>query len=369
LKKIIIYGSTGSIGTQALNIVRKFKNKFKIVALTCGENISLLNSQIKEFKPEFVCVKNCEDIKKVDFKGPIFSGSKGIQRLISETSADISLVAIVGTEGIIPAYLSVRNSKLIALANKESLVSAGKFIMEAAEKGNVPIIPVDSEHSAVFQCIQKKDEIRKIILTASGGPFLHTGKEEFRNITVKKALNHPTWSMGNKITIDSATLMNKGLEIIEAKWLFNLSPDKIDVVIHPQSIVHSMVEYIDGAVIAQLGSPNMEIPISYALFYPSRANLQESLNLCNANLQFFKPDTDKFPTLTYAYEALKLGKGYPAAINKANEIAVDKFLKKEISFTDIFKIIEKVFNYEFPKNFSSIEDVFRINREVEKIVE
>ncbi len=369
MKKIIIYGSTGSIGTQTLNIIRRFKDKFKVIALTCGENIELLNKQIEEFNPEYVCIKEKHHKTRLKFKGKIFFGTKGIEQIAKETTVDISVVATVGTEGIIPTYNSIGNSRLIALANKESLVSAGKFIIEKATKNNVKIIPVDSEHSAIFQCIQQKSEIKKIILTASGGPFFQTPLSDFSKITVEKALKHPTWSMGSKITIDSATLMNKGLEIIEAKWLFDIEPDFIAVVIHPQSIVHSMVEYCDGAIIAQLGTPNMEIPISYALFYPERARLNESLNLYGKTLRFLEPDIEKFPTLTFAYKALKLGGGYAAAINRANEIAVNKFLKEEIKFTDIFKLIEKVFSYSFAKNFSSIEDVFNINREVENIIE
>ncbi len=368
MKNVIIYGSTGSIGTQTLNVIRRFKNEFKVKALTCGENISLLNKQILEFKPDYVCIGNRQQKDKVKFKGKIFFGKEGLKALAHKERVDISVMAIVGTEGIVPTYEAIFNSSVIALANKESLVSAGKFIIKKAKENGVKIIPVDSEHSAVFQCLQSGDKIKRIILTASGGPFFKTEKKEFEKITVKEALNHPTWSMGDKITIDSATLMNKGLEIIEAKWLFDIAPENIDVIIHPQSIVHSMIEYSDGAIIAQMGTPNMELPISYALFYPKRANLSNTLNLYNCNLQFFAPDFKKFPTLTFAYEALKKGNGYPAALNRANEIAVNKFLKKEIKFTDIFRIIEKIFKYDFPCKFSSLEDVFLINTEVEKIL-
>ncbi len=368
MKTINIYGSTGSIGTQALNIVKQFQNNFKIIGLTCGENISLFNEQIKLFNPEFVCIKNKEDVAKLSFNGKIFTGREGLIEFANYKNVDISLISIVGIEGIIPAYEAISNSGLIALANKECLVSAGRFIIEKAQKFKVPIIPVDSEHSAIFQCIQNKDEISRIILTASGGPFYNMPKEKFENITPEMALKHPTWNMGGKITIDSATLMNKALEIIEAKWLFDLEPEKIDVLIHPQSIVHSMVEYKDSSILAQLGVPNMEIPISYALFYPYRANLNKKLDLTEKDLQFFKPDFEKFPSLQFAYDALKLGLGYTAAINMANEIAVYRFLKREISFNDIFKLIEKIFNFEFPKKCDSIEDVFNINREVEKIL-
>ncbi len=368
MKTVNIYGSTGSIGTQALNIIRKFNNQFKIVGLTCGDNISLLNKQIEMFNPEVVCIKNIEDVKHLKFKGKIFAGKDGLKEFANFKRVDISLISIVGTDGIIPAFEAINNSNLIALANKECLVSAGKFIIDKAKSLNIPIIPVDSEHSAIFQCLQNRAEVEKIILTASGGPFYNLPKEEFSNITVEKALNHPTWNMGSKITIDSATLMNKGLEIIEAKWLFDLSREEIDVVIHPQSIVHSMVEYQDGAILAQLGIPNMEIPISYALFYPLRARLEHKLDLTLQTLEFFKPDYEKFPSLQFAFKALEMGDGYSAAINKANEIAVYRFLNKEIKFTEIFKLIERVFKFDFPKNYNTIEDVFYINKEVEKIL-
>jgi 1-deoxy-D-xylulose-5-phosphate reductoisomerase len=368
MKTVNIFGSTGSIGTQALNIIKQYSNIFKVVGLTCGENISLFNKQVKIFKPEIVCIKNKKDISLLDFQGKVFCGSDGLREFANYRKVDISLISIVGTDGIIPAYEAISNSRLIALANKECLVSAGKFIMEKAVSLKVPMIPVDSEHSAIYQCLQNKNEVERIILTASGGPFYNFPKEKFKSITVEMALNHPTWDMGSKITIDSSTLMNKGLEIIEAKWLFGIEADKIDVLIHPQSIVHSMVEYQDGAILAQLGIPNMEIPISYALFYPFRAKLNKKLDLTQNSLQFYHPDYDKFPTLKFAFKALELGKGFPAAINKANEVAVKRFLKKEIGFTDIFEIIESVFKFEFPKYCNSLEDVFKINKEVERIL-
>lgn len=369
MKNINIYGSTGSIGTQTLNIIRNFRDRFNVSGLTCGNNIELLNKQIKEFNPDIVYIKNEKDISKLQFKGKIFTGKEGLKEFANFQKVDISLIAIVGTEGIIPTYESIKNSALIALANKESLVSAGEFIIERAKQNNVKIIPVDSEHSAIFQCLQNKSEVRKIILTASGGPFFKKNIDDFKSITVEMALEHPTWNMGDKITIDSATLMNKGLEVIEAKWLFDLPGDKIDIIIHPQSIVHSFVEYQDGALLAQLGSPDMEVPISYALFYPERAKLDKGIDLSDFTLQFFKPDCKKFPTLKFAYKALGMGKGYPTALNMANEIAVMKFLSKKISFTDIFNILEKIFEFDFLDNFNSIEDVFYINEEVEKILQ
>ncbi len=365
-----IFGSTGSIGTQTLNIVRKYKNRFKIVGLFAGKNIELLLSQIKEFSPEIVYISDKNNYKKIknNFNGKIFYGKTGIGEFCSYKDVDISVIGISGIAGILPTYIAIDYSKRIALANKESLVSAGEFIIEKAKKKNVEIIPVDSEHSAIFQCLNGEDKkfVNKIILTASGGPFFKLKKENFSKITTNDALNHPTWKMGRKITVDSATLMNKGLEIIEAKWLFNIEPENIEVLIHPQSIVHSMVNFSDGSIIAQLGEPSMEIPISYALFYPERSNLNRNISLAGKNLEFFEPDFEKFPTLKFAYNVLKLGKGYPAALNMANEIAVNKFLKNEIKFTDIFRIIEKVFEYNFPEKFDRIEDVFIINEEIKK---
>ncbi len=373
MKTLNIFGSTGSIGVQTLNIVRKYKDKFKIVGLFAGKNIDLLLSQINEFAPEIVYISEEKNLKKIkdNFKGKIFSGKSGIKDFCSYKNVDISVIGISGVAGILPTFLAIDYSKRIALANKESLVSAGKFIIEKSKKQNVEIIPVDSEHSAIFQCLngENKKFVNKIILTASGGPFFKLKKEKFSEITVNDALNHPTWKMGKKITVDSATLMNKGLEIIEAKWLFNIKPENIEVLIHPQSIVHSMVNFSDGSIIAQLGKPSMEIPISYALFYPERSTLNESINLAGKSLEFFDPDYEKFPTLKFAYDVLKLGKGYPAALNIANEIAVNKFLKNEIKFVDIFKIIEKIFKYNFPEKFDRIEDVFIINEEIKKRLE
>ena len=364
-----IFGSTGSIGTQTLNIVRKFKDRFKIIGLFAGKNIELLEKQIKEFNPEIVYISNPKDKNKVAsfFNGKIFSG-KEIKDFCSYKKVNISVIGISGIAGILPTYLSIENSDRIALANKESLVSAGKFIIEKAKNYDVEIIPVDSEHSAIFQCLKNENNkfLKRIILTASGGPFWSYSKEKFSEITMEEALKHPTWAMGKKITIDSATLMNKGLEIIEAKWLFNVNEDRIDVIIHPQSIVHSFVEFTDSSILAQLGIPSMEIPISYALFYPERAKLEMSLQLSGKKLEFYEPDFEKFPTLKFAYKALKLGNGYPAALNMANEIGVNLFLKKKIKFTEIFSIIEKIFEFDFPKKFDTIDDVFRINEEVKK---
>ncbi len=370
MKTLNIYGSTGSIGTQALEIVRGNRDKFKIIGLTCGDNLPLIKKQIVEFAPEIVFVKEPSYVKELDFKGEIFTGSEGLKEFANHKRVDISLVGIVGVAGVIPTYEAIKNSNLIALANKESLVSAGKFIISESNKLNVPIIPVDSEHSAIFQSLRghNREDVKKIILTASGGPFFQKDIDQFDDITIDMALSHPTWNMGRKITIDSSTLINKGLEIIEAKWLFDIPYQNIEVLIHPQSIVHSLVHYCDGALIAQLGYPDMKVPISYALFYPQRCFLQENFTLQDHKLEFYKPDTRKFPTLNFAYEALRLGDGYSAALNVANEVAVYKFLNGKIKFTDIFKILEKVFLFDFPKIYNTLEDVFNINREVENIL-
>ncbi len=369
MKTVKIFGSTGSIGTQALNIIRRYKDKFKIIGLSANKNVELLKKQIDEFMPEFVYIsdkKNAEILSR-QYKIPVFYGDEGIKEFCFYKNSDISLIAISGISGILPTYLAIETSKRIALANKESLVSAGKFIMEKAKKLKKEIIPVDSEHSAIFQCINQNQKkfIKRVILTASGGPFWNKDTD-FSKITVNEALKHPVWKMGKKISIDSATLMNKGLEVIEAKWLFDLPLEKISVLIHPQSIIHSMVEYTDGSIISQMGVPSMEIPISYALFYPERANLDKKLEFSNLTLNFFKPDFDKFPTIKFAFKALELGKGYPAGLNMANEVAVNLFLNGKIKFNEIFLIIEKIFSFDFLKNYNSIEDVFKINKLVKE---
>jgi len=349
VKKIIVMGSTGSIGTQALDIVRRNSDKFEIVGLSANNNIELLLAQTKEFKPKYICIRNeklYDELRfNVDPEIEIFKGEDGLCELATVIEGDVVLTSIVGIAGLKPTLKAIESGKNIALANKETLVTAGKLVMEKAKENNVSILPVDSEHSAIFQALngENRKSIKNIILTASGGPFRTYSNEQMKTITLEKALKHPNWSMGDKITIDSATMMNKGLEVIEAKWLFDIDLDQIEILVHPQSIVHSMVEYIDGSVIAQLGISDMRIPIQYALTFPER-NLLElpRLNLADiSTLTFEKPDFCKFECLKIALDALKEDGIMPCALNAANEVAVDLFLKQKIDFLQIPKIIKE----------------------------
>jgi 1-deoxy-D-xylulose-5-phosphate reductoisomerase len=376
MKKILLLGSTGSIGVNVLNVVKNFPDKFRITALTVNTRIDLLEPQIKEFSPEVVVVTNTaagEELKKrINNKCKVYTGVEGLCRIAAETDYDIFVGAMVGSAGLLPTVEAVKRGKRIALANKETLVVAGELITSLAKTYNSEIIPIDSEHSAIFQCIvgEKSSEIEKLILTASGGPFLKKNKEELNRVTVKEALNHPNWSMGNKITIDSASLMNKGLEIIEAQWLFGLHPDKIEVLVHPQSIIHSMVQFIDGSIKAQLGLPDMKLPIQYALTYPERmGNGFERTKLAEiGKLTFEKPDMDKFECLKLAYYAMEQGGTAPCTLNAANEVAVDKFLKGEINFNKIpvliSKALEKIKNYHSP----DLKLIFDCDRETRDLV-
>lgn len=367
-KNIVILGATGSIGTQALEVVENLKN-INIVGLSTNTNIDILEKQIRKYNPMYVCVTNIEKANILkenikDTKTQILTGEEGLIKLATLDNVDTILNSLVGNVGLLPTIYGIRAKKHIALANKETLVSAGELVMKEAKKYNVNIYPIDSEHSAIFQCLQgnKYDEIEKIILTASGGPFRdHTSLE---NVTLKEALNHPNWSMGKKITIDSATLMNKGLEVIEAKWLFNIDVDKIEVIIHPQSIIHSMVEYKDSAIMAQLGTPDMKVPIQYALAYPNRIkNDFEKLDLLKYNnLTFKKPDYELFPCLKYAFDAIKIGGTMPCVLNASNEIAVEYFLKEKIKFTDIPKIVYKTMEEHKNKLNYSLEDVLQADK-------
>src|SRR3989344_3736207 len=341
MKHLSILGSTGSIGTQTLDIVRQFPNEFKVVGLTTNKNSDLLLKQIKEFRPKAVAIM---DSSKVDdllnFSScQVYSGIEGLNRLASLDEADTIVNALVGSIGIEPTYHAAKNKKNIALANKETLVAAGSVIMNEVKKNNVNLMPIDSEHSAIFQCLNGENinEVEKITLTCSGGPFKNYSKEQLKNVTKEDALKHPTWNMGEKITIDSATLMNKGFEVIEAHWLYNVPYDRIKIVIHPQSIIHSLVEFQHKSVIAQFGLPDMKTPIQYALSYPKRfASNSKPLNLAEIkNLEFREPDFEMFPCLKYAYEAGKAGGTLPAVMNAANEIAVYAFLENKIRFLDI----------------------------------
>ena len=349
MKKIAVLGSTGSIGTQTLDVAREQKD-LEIVALSCGGNIRLLEEQMREFRPKLVSVWEEEDAKKLrentkDLNIKIMAGMDGLLEVATIPESEILVTAIVGMLGIRPTIAAIEAGKNIALANKETLVTAGHIIMPLARKHNVAILPVDSEHSAIFQSLngEQGNHISRILLTASGGPFRGKKREELLNIQVEDALKHPNWVMGRKITIDSSTLVNKGLEVMEAKWLFDVDLDRIQVVVHPQSVIHSAVEYEDGAVIAQLGTPDMRLPIQYALYYPERRPLSgKRLDLFSlANLTFEEPDTETFKGLKLAYEAMTRGGNIPVAYNAANEKAVSLFLSRQIRYPEITDIIEE----------------------------
>lgn len=350
MKKISILGSTGSIGTQAVDVIRNNRDKFKIVGLSTNNNVNILYNQILEFEPEAVAVsddKHAQELKKMlgNKKIHIFKGIDGMVSLAEMSTADTILISVVGIAGLIPTLKAIECNKEIALANKETLVSGGYIVNKALKGSNSKIIPVDSEHCAIFQCLQcsnGKSDIQRLILTASGGPFKNKKLSELNNVTPQIALKHPTWNMGRKISIDSATLMNKGLEAIEAHWLFDVGFDKIDIVVHKESIIHSMVEYIDGSIIAQLGTADMRTPIQYALGYPNRMpGIAKKLDFYEVNnLTFEKPDKETFRCLKLAYDAGTLGGTMPAVLNAANEVAVELFLKHQVGFLQIADIVE-----------------------------
>ena len=372
MKKISILGSTGSIGTQTLDVVRKNRDKFEVVAISANSSINLLLEQIKEFKPKYVAVYNENSAKQLkeiiprDIKIEVLSGMDGLVTISSLDEIDVLLTAIVGMIGLVPTLEAIKKGKTIALANKETLVTAGQLVMEEARKRNVDILPVDSEHSAIFQCLngENKKEIDSIILTASGGPFRGKTQKELLNVTKNEALKHPNWSMGRKISIDSSTLMNKGLEVIEAKWLFDVDAEKIDVVVHPQSIIHSMVQFVDSSIIAQMGCPDMKLPIQYALTYPNRLlNDFERLDFSKLNaLTFEKPDLETFPCLQLAYESLKSGGTYSAVLNAANEVLVNEFLEDKIKFYDIPYYIEKTLEAHDSIKKPTLEEILHIDK-------
>jgi 1-deoxy-D-xylulose-5-phosphate reductoisomerase len=355
-KKIVILGSTGSIGRQTLDVIAASSGRFEVVALSAGENIKLLLEQINLFKPTVVCVRQEKDVGKIKEVFPnlqVFFGESGLVELAKLPEADIVLVSIVGVAALLPTIEAIKHKKDIALASKEVLVAAGLIVMDLVKKYGVKMLPVDSEHAAIMQCFEPEisssgyleypvNNISKIILTASGGAFHDTPKEDLHGKTSKDALRHPNWQMGKKITIDSATLMNKGLEVIEAHWLFDLPYKKIEVVIHPQSIIHSLVEYIDGSVLAQLGAPDMRIPIQHALYYPGRRIAAwPKLDLLKVKqLSFKKPDAETFKALKLAYQAGEAGGTMPAVLNAVNEEAVQLFLDEKISFLDIAELVE-----------------------------
>lgn len=375
IKNISILGSTGSIGIQTLEVIENSKGIFNLKYLTANKNIDLLEEQVAKFKPENVVIKDeklYHDFKqRSNYSGNILCGDDGLITAASDASVDIVISALVGFAGVKPTIKALENGKTVALANKETLVSAGKPIMETAKMNNAEIIAVDSEHNAILQCLvgEEMHEVEKLILTASGGPFRETPHHAFHNLTVEQALNHPNWSMGSKITIDSATMMNKGFEVIEAFWLFGLPYEKIEVLVHPQSIVHSMVQFSDGSIKAQLGLPDMRTPISYALSYPRRfVNNFPRLDLSQLRtLEFYKPDKDKFKCLQLAYDSIEMGGTSTAALNAANEIAVAEFLIEKIRFIDIPQVIlltlENIENINNP----SIDDIIYIDDEARKL--
>lgn len=378
MKKITILGSTGSIGTQTLDVVRKNRDKFQVVAISANSSIDLLLEQIMEFSPKYVAVYNEESALKLKDMIPeninieILSGMDGLVRICELEEVNLVLTAVVGMIGLVPTMAAIKAKKTIALANKETLVTAGELVMSEAKKNNVKILPVDSEHSAIFQCLngERKKDIEKIILTASGGPFRGKKKENLINVTKNEALKHPNWDMGRKISIDSSTLMNKGLEVIEAKWLFDVDAEDIEVVVHPQSIIHSMVSFRDSSVISQMGCPDMRLPIVYALTYPERIETDyERLDLAKvATLTFEKPDMETFPCLGLAFKVLKLGGTYPAALNSANEFLVNEFLNDKIGFYDIPYYIERTLEQHKNRISPTIEDILEVDKETREFL-
>lgn len=379
MKKISILGSTGSVGRQTLDVVRENKDKFEVVAISANSSVDLLLEQIKEFRPKYVAVYNeasalrLKEMIPSDINIEVLSGMEGLKAISSLDEVDVLLTAIVGMIGLLPTLCAIRKGITIALANKETLVTAGSLVMSEAKKYGVDILPVDSEHSAIFQCLngEKNREIEKLILTASGGPFRGKNREDLLHVTKNEALKHPNWSMGRKISIDSSTLMNKGLEVIEAKWLFDVDYTDIDVVVHPQSIVHSMVQFIDSSVIAQMGCPDMKLPIQYALSYPDRIeNNFERLDFSKwSTLTFEKPDLETFPCLRLAYDSIKMGGTYSAVLNGANEVLVNEFLEDKIGFYDIPYYIEKTLEAHSSINEPTLEEILEADRWSREFIE
>jgi 1-deoxy-D-xylulose-5-phosphate reductoisomerase len=375
-KNIAIRGSTGSIGTNSLEVIRNFPEFFRAAYLTTNRNIDSLQEQIKLFRPKGVVVldehRASELRTRVDNSVEVLSGTSGLEHVVTREDVDIVMSSLVGFAGLKPTIAAIRHRKRIALANKETLVVAGGLITSLVREYGVDLLPVDSEHSAIFQCLVGEDRstVAKLLLTASGGPFLNIPAESFSTLTVEEALNHPKWKMGNKITIDSSTLMNKGLEVIEAHWLFGLPGERIHVVIHPQSIIHSMVEFVDGSVKAQLGIPDMRLPIQYALSYPERWPMNGARIDFPAlqSMTFFEPDRDKFRCLGLAYDALALGGTAPAVLNAANEVAVNSFLNHDISFDKIPTIIERALTLHKTRSNPEIQDIIEVDQQTRDFV-
>lgn len=371
MKSIIILGSTGSIGTNTLDIVRRFPEEFRVVGLTAGNNIDKLEAQIREFTPQAVAVSGESSAallrnRCADLSIEVMTGEEGITQVASMLDAELVISAIVGAAGLVPTLSAIRSGKHIALANKEPMVMAGKLMQDEARKHGVRIFPVDSEHSAIFQSLEghRVEDVRRLILTASGGALWTLTQEQLLNVTPERALQHPNWKMGSKITIDSATLMNKGLEVVEARWLFDIPESHIDVLIHRESIIHSLVEYKDRSMIAQLGLPDMRTPISYAMRHPARMALDlPSLDLTEiGRLTFCRPDHDRFPCLNLGYEALRIGGTMPAAMNAANEIAVEAFLNHGLRFSEIPQVIRSTMEAHAHQEITCLDDALEADR-------
>ena len=383
MKKISILGSTGSIGTQALDVIAHNQDKFKVTALSCAKSLPLLCRQIEEFSPEAVAVKDETDAKEIADKYKdleVFWGAEGLKTIASMESCDMVLNSLMGMKGLEPTMAAIESGKDIAFANNETLVAGGQLVMDAVKKHSVAMLPVDSEHSAIFQSLQgnQDNEIRRILLTASGGPFRGYSLEQLEQVSLEQALNHPNWSMGSKITIDSATMMNKGLEVIEARWLFDVPLEKIQVVVHPQSILHSAVEYMDSSVIGQMGNPDMRIPIAYAFSYPERMDLSDvtqplDLFSLKEGMSFYPADRSVFKTIDLAYEACREGGSCPVVLNGANEVLVDLFLHGKIRFIDIQNfLIQMMEAHQTKRNLdleTILEEDMRGREDVRKLVE
>lgn len=367
MKRISILGSTGSIGIQCLDVISGNRDRFSVAALSCSKSIELLCRQIEEFSPAAVCVAEEADAAELSKKYSgieFFHGDEGLRAIAAMEDCDMVVNSLMGMRGLEPTMAAIEAGKDIAFANKETLVVGGQLVMDAVKRRGVKLLPVDSEHSAVFQCIQGSagNEIRRLILTASGGPFRGYSAEQLKSVTLEQALAHPNWSMGKKITVDSATMMNKGLEVIEAKWLFDIPAEKIQIVVHPQSILHSAVEYCDGSVIGQMGLPDMRVPIAYALSYPERMEMTSSMKSLDFfslkdGMTFYPADAEVFRTIGLAYEACRIGGSYPVALNGANEVLVDMFLKGKIRFTDIQDTLVKVMEEHRPVQDLDIEGI------------
>ena len=376
VKRLAILGSTGSIGKSALDLVDLYPERFQIVTLAAQKSVELLHQQCLKYRPEIVALYDREAAQDLQQRLPdmkVLSGVEGVIEAATHPHVDVVLAGIAGAAGLIPTYEALLKKKDVALANKEILVMAGELIMPIVKSTQVNLLPVDSEHCALHQCLRgsEKREVHRLVLTASGGPFLHKNKQQLAQVTVEEALNHPTWSMGPKITVDSATLMNKGLEVIEAHHLFDVEPDRISIVIHPQSIIHSMVEFIDGTVLAQMSITDMRAAILYALAYPDRwnSNLPRLDLLSLAALEFHAPDTDKFPCIRLAYQALDDGQTYPTALNASNEVAVRCFLDQSLPFSSIPEVINEVLNRHVPRAVKDLETVLEADREARRMAQ